>query len=128
MGETTDLFRIGFSKRTLAELAQLLSHTDQRVRLEAQFALAEQGALETFVEIALVNDTTKSASESMRRRDRLARLHAIWGIGQIGRRTPSALAQVLTLLKDADAEIRAQSAKILGEGIWPAPAAICWPC
>ena len=45
----------------------------------------------------------------------LARLHGIWGLGQIGRHTQAVNELVLPLLSDADAEIRTQAAKVLGD-------------
>ena len=48
--------------------------------------------------------------------NQLARLHALWGLGQIGRKRPEALAPLVDLLTDHDAEIRAQTAKVLGDG------------
>ncbi len=45
----------------------------------------------------------------------LARLHAIWGLGQIGRKLPDALKPLVALLKDRDPEVRAQAAKVLGD-------------
>ena len=47
--------------------------------------------------------------------NRLARLHGIWGLGQIGRHTQAVNELVLPLLSDADAEIRTQAAKVLGD-------------
>ena len=47
----------------------------------------------------------------------LARLHAIWGLGQSGRKTtPASLRPLASLLAaDPDAEVRAQAAKVLGD-------------
>ena len=43
-------------------------------------------------------------------------MHAIWGLGQIGRKDGTTVIPVLLpLLEDKDPEIRAQSAKVLGE-------------
>ncbi len=96
----------GMAGRSRAELAGLLKHPDMRVRQEAQFALAEQGAaaVPTLVTAAKGKD------------HQLARLHAIWGLGQVGRKAPEAYESLLPLLADADAEVRAQAAKVLGEG------------
>jgi quinoprotein glucose dehydrogenase len=105
--ETPTLFQKGFRHRTTKELASLLHHDDMRVRLRAQFALAERGnaAAEVFAGIALRDD------------NQLARLHAIWGLGQIGRTAPTSktLAPVIALLEDEDSEVRAQSARVLGD-------------
>jgi quinoprotein glucose dehydrogenase len=97
----------GFSQRPVDELVSLLSHADRRIRQEAQFALVDKQAADA---LALVAKTNAS---------QLARVHAIWGLEQLGRRggehrgAPSA---VLPLVSDADAEVRAQAAKVLGEG------------
>jgi quinoprotein glucose dehydrogenase len=96
----------GTTHRPLDELARLLSHVDMRVRLEAQFALAERGAeaIETFCAVA-----QKSS-------DQLARLHSIWGLGQIGRSNGPAYQPLIPLLHDRDSEVRCQAAKVLGDG------------
>ena len=47
--------------------------------------------------------------------DALARLHAVWGLGQLGRKSPAELAPIVALLKDDDSEVRAQAAKVLGD-------------
>jgi quinoprotein glucose dehydrogenase len=99
------LLKEGFSQRSNGELENLLGHRHRQVRLEAQLALAERGdkAAGILTQIATKNE------------NRLARLHAIWGLGQIGRKEPIVLNAVLPLLADADAEVRAQTAKVLGE-------------
>ena len=111
--ETKKLLNDGFEKRPTAELAQLLGHADQRVRMGAQFVLAARGA----DGLGALAAAAKSAP------DLLTRLHGIWGVGQVGRRDPSAFAHVAGLLADADAEVRAQAAKVLGDAKVPAHAA-----
>lgn len=112
--ETRKLIAEGMEKRSVKELTALLAHADQRIRQEAQFALADKGvaALKTLVATAGRNSS------------QLARLHAIWGIGQISSKfqAPSSNSEVVAtldalvaLLSDADAEVRAQATKILGE-------------
>ncbi|MDB5172115.1 MAG: hypothetical protein JWN51_888 [Phycisphaerales bacterium] len=103
--ETRKLLAEGFDKRANDELVKLLNHRDHRVRQNAQFALADRGA-------AAIPLFTQTAAKSD---SHLARLHAIWGLGQIGEKSPAALDAVLPLLADSDAEVRAQSAKVLGE-------------
>src|SRR6202041_3386239 len=46
----------------------------------------------------------------------LARIHAIWGLGQIGRKDTTAYNALLPLTEDADAEVRVQAAKVFGDG------------
>ncbi len=135
--ETKRLLAEGMEKRSVKELASLLSHPDMRVRQEAQFEMAERefGAIKPLAEVALKNSKP------------LARLHAIWGLGQIASRTklvpkaeawPAvqkflrgfrpdrpvqyrrgegwvAIETLLRLLEDKDSEVRAQAAKVLGE-------------
>ncbi len=79
-----------------------------RVRQEAQFALAAKGA----AAIATLASRAKAGN------DRLARIHAIWGLGQVGRTAPAALEKVAPLLDGEDAEVRAQAAKVLGDARW----------
>lgn len=105
--ETQTLLREGFARRDADGLIKLMGHADQRVRLQAQLALAKQGhaGRERFAFVAL---NTKAP--------RLARLHAVWGLGQLARAGNHAAADVFPgLLSDPDAEVRAQSAKMIGE-------------
>ncbi len=89
------------------ELTKLLSHADRRVRQEAQFALVDRKA------------TGSLSSAARNGESQLARIHAIWGLGQLARRGidhANCLKQVLSNLShDADAEVRAQAAKTLGD-------------
>ncbi len=103
--ETKKLLAKGFERTSQKELLQLLSHPNMRVRLEAQYALAERGnkSIAILAKVAAIQANP------------VARRHAIWALGQIGRKNPSALSPLVPLLGDADAEIRAQSAKILGD-------------
>ncbi len=94
----------GFDGRSPEELTGLLAHADQRVRQEAQFALASRNQSDPLRSVAL----DRSANQ-------LARIHAIWGLGQISRKTPASAEPLRALLTDADAEVRAQAARTLGE-------------
>jgi len=99
-----ELIASDFTKKTDDELAALLAHADWRVRLEAQYSLAERGA----GSIAKFSAAATGNSE-------LARRHAVWGLGQIARKDPSAIAALRPLLESKDAEVRAQAAKTLGD-------------
>lgn len=101
VAQVKQLLAEGFAKRGAAELAKLLNHADMRVRQEAQFALADRGDADTLTGVA------KTGSG-------LARLHAIWGLGQLGRKRPDVLRPVRDLAQDRDAEVRAQALKVLG--------------
>lgn len=104
------IFAGDFTKRSVDELKGLLAHRDMRVRQEAQFTLVEKKAVGTLVDVA-----TKSTEQR-------PRLHAIWGLGQLAtdkvqgsKFKVQSLAALRPLLADADAEIRAQAAKVLGD-------------
>ena len=115
IAEVKKLLGEGFKQRTNAELAKLLAHPDQRIRLEAQWALAEKPAGNAD-SMAVLQDVALKGKG-------IARLHAIWGWEQCARRTnwidlgaPSrAVRDLYPLLGDQDAEVRAQTAKIVGE-------------
>ena len=110
MAETKKLIDEGMGKRPAAELAQLLGHVDQRVRLAAQFELAERGLANSNDAVATLTTTAQTTESSP-----LARLHAIWGLGQFCRRSGGDIASLVALTKDKDAEVRAQTVKTLGE-------------
>jgi quinoprotein glucose dehydrogenase len=104
--EVKKLLGEGMSKRTEDELGKLLAHADMRVRQAAQFELAARGekALTVFTKIAQANPA------------QLARIHAIWGLGQLAPALKEkALAPIAPLLGDGDAEVRAQTARVLGD-------------
>jgi quinoprotein glucose dehydrogenase len=104
IAQVKKLLAEGFENRPKDELAKLLEHVDMRVRQEAQFALADKGtdAIATFTKV-LEGDKP------------LARLHAVWGLGQISRKSRDALKPLMGLLDDKDPEIRAQAAGMLGD-------------
>ena len=119
------LIREGFAKRPAKELAALLAHADQRVRLRAQIELTRRPEAADLFEAAT------------RSKQLLERLHGVWGLGILARRgaaiAPSAAwdgkpvpkapeaeraaaaRRLLPLLADADAEVRAQSVRALEE-------------
>lgn len=96
--ETKQLLKDGTSARSVDELGRLLANRDRRVRQNAQFELARRGESATLETVAREGKTT------------LARIHAIWGLGQTGRTAP-----VLPLLRDGDAEVRTQACRVIGE-------------
>ena len=104
--ETKKLLNEGFAKRSDAELARLLEHADMRVRQGAQFALADRGAASVAAFAGVAADPKKP---------QLSRIHALWGLGQLGRKTPAALTTPAAMLADKDDEVRAQAAKVLGD-------------
>lgn len=103
---TQALIASDYTKKTDAELAALLAHPDWRVRLEAQYSLAERGSASTGILAAVTTDTGAAP---------FARRHAVWALGQIGAHGGDVRAHLRPLLGDTDAEIRAQAAKLLGD-------------
>jgi quinoprotein glucose dehydrogenase len=95
-----------FAKRKPMDLVRLLEHPDMRVRQKAQFALADRGeeSVKLLTSLALAGN-----------HDQLARIHSLWALGQIARNSPPALRATLPMLADPDPEIRAQTAKVLGD-------------
>ena len=128
--QVKNLLAEGFEKRSPEELIKLLAHRDQRVRREAQFELADRGAamaplLATFAvgprqtsraqEYHVVLETAHENATGTEDLRQLARIHAIWALGQIAEKSPAALDPIVSILDDADAEIRAQAARVLGD-------------
>ena len=127
IAEVKKLLGEGFRQRGVAELAKLLAHADQRIRLNAQWALAEKAVAAEAIE-ALKNVALHGADGAEKK---LSRLHAIWGLGQAARQyarshpdeKASGSGEFETaLLRDADAEVRAQFLRAVGEV--PAPLAL----
>ena len=114
--------REGFAKTSTAELTQRLSHPDMRVRLRAQIALTRKPDGRQALDLA----ARQSSSP-------LTRLHGVWGLGIIARQGAAILGgshprvstapatrnlareNLVSLLADPDAEIRAQAIKALGD-------------
>ena len=107
--ETRSLLRASFADRSREALIDLLGHADQRVRLKAQFTLADRGADEAFL-------------TALRADDQLRRVHGIWGVAQMAREDTSRVQALLRWADDGDPEIRAQVARALGD-VRYAPAA-----
>ena len=103
--ETKKLIQSNWSEKSDAELEKLLSFEDMRVRLKAQFELVRRG---------------KDSGEILKRSaegdgNQLARIHGIWGLGQLAASDESVGSTLVSLLKDNDAEIVAQAAKVIGD-------------
>ncbi len=102
--DTKKLLAEGFY-RSDDELAKLLEHPDMRVRQEAQFALVERGGKEATTLVRVARES----------KNPLARRHAIWGLGQMYSSIPAQRALV-PLLKDKDADVRAEAARSIAGG------------
>lgn len=104
--QVTTLFKEGFSELDAQTLASLLGHADMRVRLRAQYFLAEkEHALALF---------TAAANQ---RQNELERLHGIWGLGMLARKNDDTNATnfLSRFLDNQDPRIRGQAAQALGE-------------
>ncbi|HZZ43592.1 MAG TPA: HEAT repeat domain-containing protein [Tepidisphaeraceae bacterium] len=99
------LIEEGMEKRPVEELAELLGYPDLRVRQLAQFEMVKRGGDAT----AMLYGIAQSGGTT------LARLHAIWGIWQLGEKDPRAVEPLVGLLGDSDDEVRAQAAHVLGD-------------
>lgn len=103
--ETASLIREGLEHRAVTKLTELLSHPDRRVRQASQFAMVTRGLEEDLLE------------QSRKGKSQLARIHAIWGLGQLERkhkgRKGAIQETLIALLDDQDAEVRAQAIRIL---------------
>jgi quinoprotein glucose dehydrogenase len=104
--ETKEYFAQGFERFSVQRLAELLSHPDMRVRQEAQFAIVDLGP---------VTAATTFTNTVRRATNEFARLHAIWGLGQIAARSALAVSELSRLFEDPDSEVRAQATRVLGD-------------
>ncbi len=103
--QTKALLAADFTKKEVDELGEILKNPDMQIRLKAQFELAKRGDKGAAI-------FQKSLDQNGHQ---LARVHAIWGISQLGRKDKKYAAALLPLLKDGDPEIRAQAAKWIGD-------------
>jgi quinoprotein glucose dehydrogenase len=105
--ETQKLLYQGMDGRSSQELLALLAHSDQRVRQDAQLALASRGPSQFDALLALAADGARPL---------LARVHAAWALGIVLREHPEIGAEPLVrLLADKDDEMRAQAVHVLGD-------------
>ncbi len=103
--ETLRLMRLEYDGQSTDDLTALLSYPDMRIRQKAQFELADR----TFWGYRAFKKVIEEEKNQM------ARIHAIWGIGQIAADKPEKAEPLLPLLTDADPEITAQALKVLGD-------------
>ena len=124
--QTRSILAAGFSVRPISELIALMQHPDLRVRRGAQFALASMGSLSTMQLLALAQageaDGNNDADPTNDRLRQLAQIHAIWALGMQANgirctalTQPDPLAPIISLLDDDDAEVRTQTARVLGD-------------
>ena len=103
--ETKRLMRLDYTSQTPEELSKNLYYGDMRIRQKAQFELVSRGdkGLEIFKAALAQRD------------NQLARVNAIWGVGQLTRKDKTTGKILQDLLKDSDLEIVAQAAKTIGD-------------
>ncbi|MFN3852349.1 MAG: HEAT repeat domain-containing protein [Spirosomataceae bacterium] len=103
--ETKRLMQLDYAKQTEAQLEKLLTYGDMRIRQKAQFELVNRG--KKGLEILKKTIANKE--------NQLARIHAIWGIGQFAEKDINVASNLVSLLSDSDPEIIAQAAKVIGD-------------
>jgi quinoprotein glucose dehydrogenase len=103
--QTQAFMQLKYELQTEKMLAYLLAYSDMRIRQKAQFELAKRGN-KGFVWLSKVLAETDN---------QLAKVHAIWGIGQLARNQPNKAAILMSHLNTSDSEVLAQLTKTLGD-------------
>lgn len=104
--DTEKELKADFKKLKESELQSRLFHQDLRVRRKSQFELAKRGEKGAKVFETVLKDQS----------NQYARIHAIVGLSQLARMESMDYANaIVPFLKDKDPEIKAQSAKWLGD-------------
>ena len=101
--KTARLLREGTKEKSISELLDQMAYPDMRIRMAAQFELVKRKKKAELLTIANTNS------------NEYARLHAIWGIGQLGRKNSQEVAALVPLLEDENKQIKAQVLKVMGE-------------
>ncbi|HEY2911140.1 MAG TPA: HEAT repeat domain-containing protein, partial [Gemmataceae bacterium] len=111
-------FAEGFRNILLTDLSDLLGHPDQKVRLRAQWAIAEVANENPDTALGgVARSQFENAMHGLKfdETEILRRIHAYWGLGQIARSHPLAIPEIKRGLHDPVDEVRAQAAKVLGD-------------
>ena len=105
--ENEKLLKSDYSKFDNAKLYTLLGRDHLQIRQRAQFELAKRGAEGKKLFLKAASD--KAA-------DTFTRIHGVWGLGQMAYTDKSVdLNPLMTLIKDANDQVRIQSARVLGD-------------
>lgn len=99
----------GIKASTDEQLLALLGHADQRVRLRAQYEIAERGPA------AIPDLQSLAATAQSGKLGGLQRIHALWTLGMLQPEDASALSRLGPLLRDADPHVQTQAAKLVGD-------------
>lgn len=103
--ETQRLMVLDYAAQSDDALLDHLANADMRIRQKAQLELATRG-----------KQGAAAFDKALNKKDnQLARVHAVWGLGQLARADKSFGNPLLALLKDSDPEIVTQAAKMLGD-------------
>jgi quinoprotein glucose dehydrogenase len=100
---TKKLLGESFSQYSAKQLLDLLANSDMRVRQKAQFELVARANKKELLKAARKNSS------------QIARIHALWGLGQLARKDSSLSKNFIPFLTDSDTEVRAQAAKLIGD-------------
>ncbi len=120
--EAKKLFEDGFAKLNAEGVTKengerwenLLGHADQRVRQKTQFLLVD--CVRSGNETSKSGATTILLTTTYQTSNPLARLHALWALGQLSKNSPDYLKWMVGYLNsDPDAEFQGQIAKVLGD-------------
>lgn len=103
--ETKRLMTLNYVSQTPEMLYGLLMNPDMRIRLKAQFELVKRGATGAAQLSKAIDQKT----------NQLARVHGVWGMGQLARQDKAYGKSLTALLTDSDLEIVAQAAKVIGD-------------
>ena len=112
--EVESLLKSGLKSKTPAELAELLNHADRRLRLEAQFELVARN------EFDLLKATSLKTTAPT-----LARVHALFGLGQLARSNEDgelSFTWLKPVLQDADDQVVIAATRLYGEPVSLEPA------
>jgi quinoprotein glucose dehydrogenase len=107
IAEAQKLIAGDWAKKSIDELAKLLEFPHQQVRQEAQFELASRKS----------EDATKAFAGVLKdSKNQLARLHAVWGLGQLARSHRDAIEPLYAVLQRnvADVEVKRAAVEQLG--------------
>ena len=100
---TQKLLADGFGNHTADGLGKFLGHADRRIRQSAQFELVRRKDSKTLLAMAQTSPNPN------------ARVHAVWGLGQLGRKQPDVLQPLVSLLASAAPELRIQVLKVMAD-------------
>jgi putative membrane-bound dehydrogenase-like protein len=103
--ETQRLMQLNYEDQDDEDLYDLLFYPDMRIRMKAQFELADRG-------LKSMGQFQKVIAQ---KENQLARIHGIWGIGQLARLKKGDPKVLTSLLNDDDEEIISQAARQIGE-------------